>query len=64
MTTKPSMGKQRLRMNGNEYDTFTIWRRWYCYLQNHSGAAKVKRSYRRRERRVAKRNLRKEVGNA
>lgn len=59
--TKPSMGRQRPRVNWAEYDAFTFWRRYYCYLQNHSGAAKVKRSYRRRERRVARHNLRKEA---
>lgn len=45
------MGKRKTT-GGEEHEVTTGWRRVMCYLQNHSGAAKVKRGIRRRERRT------------
>lgn len=52
-----SMGR-RATKSWYESDVTTGWRKYLCYLQNHSGAAKVKRSIRRRERRAINHELR------
>lgn len=53
-----SMGRRSIKNNWWENDLVTDWRYDVCYMQNHSGAAKVKRSFRRRERRVASHEVR------
>ena len=49
--------------SGAEYDALTTStsRRRYCYLQKAGATMSIKRQYRRRERRVAKRKIRKEA---
>jgi len=42
---------KRLIKGAAEEDTFTSWRRVYCYLQRAGVASKIKRQARRRERR-------------
>jgi hypothetical protein len=37
-----------------EEDVFTSWRTYYCYTQRAGTCAKIKRQYRRRERRQGK----------
>lgn len=45
----------------DEYDCLTPWRKYYVYLQRPGAADKVKRRYRRRERRLAKKEIRDET---
>lgn len=40
-----------------EYDVLTRWRRFLCWTQRAGATSAVKRRYRRRERRVGKREL-------
>jgi hypothetical protein len=44
-----------------EEDTFTPWRRVYCYLARPGVTSKIKRGYRRGERHQAKAEIRREV---
>ena len=48
---------KRIPMKGDEPDVLTGWRRFYKYAQRPGVAGKVKRGYRRRERRVARQRL-------
>jgi hypothetical protein len=41
-----------------EGDVFTTWRRRFCYTQRAGTCAKIKRQYRRRERREGKQEIR------
>jgi hypothetical protein len=43
-----------------EEDTFTPWRRLYCYLARPGVASKIKRAYRRQERHQARIEVRRE----
>jgi hypothetical protein len=52
-----SMGKRRLKMNGDEQDAFFA-RRWYCYLSRTGITGEIKKGYRRRERNRARQDLR------
>jgi hypothetical protein len=45
----------------DEQDALTSWRRFYVYLQRPGAADKIKRRYRRRERRLAKKEIRNEA---
>ena len=47
-TTRPPLKQQ-----GEETDTFTRWRRLYCYLQRAGVTSGIKRDYRRRARHKA-----------
>lgn len=50
------MGKKtrRFAKTAAEVDTFSSWRRRYCYLQRAGATSKIKRQARRRERREGK----------
>ena len=52
--TRPSMGRRS--HSAEECDLHA--RRVHCYLSNHSGAAKVKRAARRRDRRKSRQEAR------
>lgn len=41
-----------------EYDAFTRWRRYYCYLSRAGTVKKIKRQANRRERREGRREAR------
>lgn len=56
-----SMGRRQIK-SADEQDVHTGWRRIYCWTQRAGATAKVKRATRRRERREAKNDLRKEMG--
>lgn len=57
--TRSSMGARLIPLNGDEEDALTSWRSVYCYLDRPGVVSSIKRRYRRRERRVAKADLRK-----
>lgn len=48
-------------INADEQDVMSKWRHYLCWTQRAGATAGVKRRYRRRERAVAKRQLRQEV---
>ena len=48
---------KRIPMKGDELNVLTGWRRFYKYTQRPGVAGRVKRGYRRRERRVARQRL-------
>lgn len=54
--SKHSMGKRRMR-SADEYDAFTRWRKWYCYLARPGVVAKIKRGANQRERATERRAL-------
>lgn len=51
---------KRKMKSGDEYDVFTGWRRYYKWTQRPGATSKVKRGARRRERREAKTEIRRE----
>lgn len=53
---KVGMGHRKMR-GAEEYDAFTRWRRWYCYLARPGVVAKVKRGANKRERATERRAL-------
>lgn len=52
------MGRRIPLANGDEQDVFTRWRHYLVCCKRPGYCAKVKRSYRRRERAVARAELR------
>lgn len=42
---------------GAEYDAFTPWKKYYCYLSRSGVAKKIKRGYNKRFRKEGKKNL-------
>jgi hypothetical protein len=50
--------RRRATLGFAEQDTFTSWRRLYCYLQRAGAASKIKKGARQRERREAKTRIR------
>lgn len=52
-TTRPP-----LKQDADETDTFTRWRRLYCYLARAGVTSEIKRDYRRRARHKAKEETR------
>ena len=52
--------EHRRPTTGDEQDVFTRWRALYAWTQRAGATAAVKRRARRRERAIAKRNLRQE----
>ncbi len=54
-TTRPP-----LKQGGWETDTFTRWRRLYCYLARAGATSGIKQGYRRRVRHRGKQELRKQ----
>jgi hypothetical protein len=52
------MAQKRIIKGWDEEDALTDWRKWYGYTQRAGVCARVKRRYRRRERRTAKISIR------
>lgn len=52
------MGRRLPMISGDEYDALTGWRRVLCVFQRARVRAKTKRRFRRRERRVAREEVR------
>jgi hypothetical protein len=44
--------------HADEYDCLTSWRKYYVYLQRPGATDRIKRRYRRRERRLGKKEIR------
>jgi len=51
---------ERIR-SGDEYDALTKARRYYKYLQRSGIAARVKKAFNKRVRRITKQNVREEL---
>lgn len=51
---------KRKMKSGDEYDVFTKWRRYMAWTKKPGATARVKRGARRRERREAKTEIRRE----
>lgn len=58
---RPSSMGRRAILTAEEQDVHTGWRRVYVYLQRTGATSKAKRRSRRRERAVAKRELRQRI---
>lgn len=56
MTTRPSMGRRQIK-SWDEDDAYTSWRQFYCYLDKAGAVKYIKRKTHRRERREAKRAI-------
>ena len=57
MATKPSMGRRAI-VGWDEEDAYTSWRQFYCYLSRAGAVKYIKTKTHRRERREAKREIR------
>lgn len=57
--TRPSMGRRQTK-SGSEADAVTRWKRVLCYMQRPGVSSGIKRGARRRERHLAKLELREE----
>ena len=49
---------KRTMKNGDEYDAYSKWRKYYCYLQRPGVVKKIKRRTHKRERQEAKQEIR------
>lgn len=56
------MGRRIPMVSGDEHDAFSGWRRVLCVFQRARVRAKTKRRFRRRERRVAREEVRRARG--
>lgn len=52
------MGRRLPMISGDEHDAFSGWRKVLCVFQRARVRAKTKRRFRRRERRVAREEVR------
>jgi hypothetical protein len=55
------MGRRILMVSGDEYDALTGWRRVMSFRGMRSCRAAIKRRFRRRERRVAREEVRRAI---
>lgn len=60
MATRSSMGRRQMK-DWAEYDAYTSWRQFYCYLQRAGAVKSIKRMTHRRERRESKAEIRREL---
>jgi hypothetical protein len=48
-------------INGDEYDAYTQWRKYLCYLQRAGVVKKIKRRTHKRERREAQQQIKEQL---
>lgn len=53
---------QRRIITADEQDAYTVWRKYYCYLQRAGAVKSIKRRTHRRERREALDQIREQLG--